>query len=114
MEMYATAAALAADRISLMAQVEDLRRTVDKLEEKVKLAEARTEAAVDEMLKLATLGRLAPVADEARQDQRKRNDIAGMDDILEEEDLEKVKEWEQGMEAGKDPLEGYGRNNEAV
>ena len=111
MEMYASAAALAADRAQLWDRVGILKVEIQELKDLLKAANARTEAAVDELLKLATLGRLAPIADETRQDQRKRADITGMDDMFEEEDAAKVAEWERRMAAGEDPTDLFEEMN---
>lgn len=100
MSLNASAAALAADR-------NRLERRVEELEKEVERERTRAEAALDELVKFATMGRAEPVSGESRQDARKKMDITGMDNIFEEEDPEAVKALHAKIEAGEDILDLY-------
>lgn len=86
-EEYITkAAAGRAERADLQLLVSRLDTDIAALKLAVDRERKRAEAAVDEMLKVATMFQAQPVAQEARE----RMDPRRMDNIFEEEDAEEV------------------------
>lgn len=81
--------------------ISDLQVRVHELKQQVDAERGRAEAAVDEMMKVNTLGLARPVSTESRN----RMDITSNDNMLEEEDPARLKKLHEAIEQGADLMD---------